>query len=217
MYKVDLLRYLSVSIILSFFSIANLSAQCEGAKNSGQQYVLGLLTPGSNATFTVGGFALKIELNGTGDIDISGPTGATFHTDGAGKVQNVATGTDIEALSNYEAGPVSIFNTTTNIGAFGGGTSGFIALQINGKYGWLAFNSCGSTTCNDYVVTVNEGGLNQSGTSPVTAGNCATLVGVPAPTPDPIPTLNEWGLLIFGLLVLNLGLILIHRKSMHSI
>lgn len=31
--------------------------------------------------------------------------------------------------------------------------------------------------------------------------------------PDPVPTMNEWGLLIFGLLLLNLGLIFVYRKE----
>lgn len=214
MQKVNFFWYLSVLVIFSFLNTINLQAQCEGARNGGQQYVLDLAVAGSNATFTVGGFTLKIEFNqGTGDIEISGPSGTTFHTDGAGLVQNVAAGTNIEALSNYQAGPVSIFNTTTNTGAFGGGTSGYIAIQINGKFGWLEFNSCGATTCNDYVATLNEGGLNQTGTSAVTAGNCATLVGIP----DPIPTLSEWGLFILSLLVLNLSLILIKRRDMYHI
>jgi len=33
-----------------------------------------------------------------------------------------------------------------------------------------------------------------------------------APTP-PIPTMSEWGLMIFGLLVLNLGMVLVHRRE----
>lgn len=33
------------------------------------------------------------------------------------------------------------------------------------------------------------------------------------PIPAPIPTLSQWGLLIFGLVLLNLGLIKIHQKE----
>lgn len=31
--------------------------------------------------------------------------------------------------------------------------------------------------------------------------------------PEPIPTMSEWGLMIFGLLVLNLGVIFLRRRE----
>ena len=34
-----------------------------------------------------------------------------------------------------------------------------------------------------------------------------------SPCPDPIPTLSQWGVLVFGLLILNLSLIFIKSKA----
>lgn len=36
----------------------------------------------------------------------------------------------------------------------------------------------------------------------------------PPPTADPIPTMSEWGMLIFGLLILNLGLFYVQRREL---
>lgn len=52
------------------------------------------------------------------------------------------------------------------------------------------------------------------GTAPLSAGACATCAAAPpAVAQAPIPTMSQWGLLIFGLLVLNLGVIFLYRKQ----
>ena len=40
-----------------------------------------------------------------------------------------------------------------------------------------------------------------------------TTPACPGMSPAPIPTMSQWGLMIYGLLILNFGLILIRRKS----
>lgn len=40
---------------------------------------------------------------------------------------------------------------------------------------------------------------------------------VPLPPPPPIPTISQWGLLIFGLLLLNLSIFYIRRKEANSL
>ncbi|MFK7981191.1 MAG: IPTL-CTERM sorting domain-containing protein, partial [Saprospiraceae bacterium] len=54
-------------------------------------------------------------------------------------------------------------------------------------------------------------GLNESGISKIVIQPLSTQLLPPIPIPDPIPTLNEWGLLILGLLLLNIGILLIKK------
>lgn len=207
MYRLHLTKMLVTLLLLTIAQFTQVAAQCEGPKNNGQQFVidLGNGTSGmTSASFSVANVTLTIQ-NNSGLIQLSAP-GITFHTDGAGNVQRLDAGADVPNLSNFQAGPVTIFNTNTDMGAFGGGISGFIGIQSNGKFGWLEFNSCGSTTCNDYVLTVANGGLDQSGQGTAVAGDCSTLFAL-------IPTLSQWGLIILGLLVLNLGLYFVRRRE----
>lgn len=50
-----------------------------------------------------------------------------------------------------------------------------------------------------------------SGTIPANAGACTSCT--PAVATAPVPTMSQWGLLIFGLLTLNLGLIFLYKKQ----
>jgi len=38
-------------------------------------------------------------------------------------------------------------------------------------------------------------------------------LNIPNPCPDPIPIMNQWGMLIFGLLILNLSLVFVRRRT----
>ena len=53
-----------------------------------------------------------------------------------------------------------------------------------------------------------------------TIGNGEVLIcykiNTPSITPSVIPTISQWGLLIFGLLLLNLGIIFVYRKEWTS-
>jgi len=46
----------------------------------------------------------------------------------------------------------------------------------------------------------------------LTNGVCPITVSTTISVADPIPTMSEWGLIIFGLLILNLGVIFLYRR-----
>lgn len=48
-----------------------------------------------------------------------------------------------------------------------------------------------------------------SGAATLEAGTCIDTCG-----PEPIPTMSQWGLLIFGLLILNMGVVFVQRKDL---
>ena len=54
------------------------------------------------------------------------------------------------------------------------------------------------------TITTDVNGMQQQ----LTTGSCT-----PCPMKEPIPTLSEWGVFIFGLLILNLGVYLLYKKE----
>ena len=50
--------------------------------------------------------------------------------------------------------------------------------------------------------------------SPMAAQDLYFLISNKGPVVEPIPTMSQWGLLIFGLLVLNMGVFFVQRKAL---
>lgn len=192
-----LVRYTSLLFFLLLIPTI-FYAQCEGPKNNGQPFMLNLLMDGSNGQFDVGGANVTIQFNqATSSIEISGTNGMKFHTDGSGNIMRLTSNVDISKLSNFEAGPAVMYDLLNNNGAFGGGVAGFVGVMVGNRFGYVEMLKCGATTCGDYVFNIDNSGLSQVGSA--ITGNCASLY-------SPIPTMSEWGLFIFILLILNISI-----------
>ena len=198
---------LLLSFSLLLFS-QTLNAQCEGVKNSGQAFMLNLLVNGSNGQFDIGGINITISFNKTtGKTEILGNSGMKFHTDGSGNIVRLTSNVNVSQLSNFEAGPAIMYDLANNTGAFGGGVAGFIGLMVGNRSGYVEMKKCGATTCGEYVFNIDNGGLGAARSGSAITNNCASL------SSTPIPTMSEWGLLIFGLLILNLGVFLVFKLN----
>lgn len=155
---------------------SNLLGQCEGTKNDGNPFMLRTDGGNTSVVFNVGGISFTIEFNAAIDkLLLSGTGGTTFHTDGNGNVIRLEAGVDVSTLAIFEGGKVVLFDKGNNTGAFGGGISGFIGIQNNGRFGWLHLSLCGLTTCADYRFTLTEGGFDNIEGNDAETGNCSTL------------------------------------------
>lgn len=167
------------SLLLSFALLLfsqTLTAQCEGVKNSGQASMLNLLLDGSNESFDIGGINITIKFNKvTGKTEISGTNGMKFHTDGNGNIVKLNSSVNVSGLSDFETGPVIMYDLANNNGAFGGGVAGFIGLMVGDRYGWVEMLKCGATTCGEYVFNVENGGLSAAVNGSATTSACASL------------------------------------------
>jgi hypothetical protein len=194
--------YNQVLIVLFIYSIPSVvSSQCQGPFNSGMQNVINLTTP-MPVTVNVGGFDVVFTYTAP-EMKVEGMGGVKIYSAMPGEAGRVNMSTDISALANYVTGPLLLYNTTTNYGPFGGGISGFIAVEKDGKYGWIEMQLCGVMVCNmnQYVFNVPNAGLSEIAKTGVVAGTCPSLLA-----PAQVPTLSQWGIIFTSLLLMIIGI-----------
>lgn len=153
--------------------------------------------------------SLELSYNGTpttspvdiGDAVVGNSISKTFtltNPSGNSSSANLlpCSGTDLITISGADAADFSVTTTPNNTIPIGGSTT--FTIQFSPS-------SAGAKTAN-FCYDFSFGGLVGGGVNVVINGNGIAAV-------DPIPTMSEWGLLIFGLLVLNLGVFFLIKRE----
>ena len=150
------------------------------------------ITP-SGVVTTLAGSGVAGSADGVGTLaSFNQPTGIV--TDASGNIYVTDGG-------NHIIRKVSPTGVVTTIAGLAGVTG-----NING-------NATSSTFNNPIGITVDiDGNLLISDFSNNMIRKIEDCILEP-PTPTPIPTMNQWGLMIFGLLLINLGVFFVHRKE----
>ena len=201
-------QILLLTLLLGFSQ--SVEGQCDGSFNNGVPNLFQM--SGDNINVGISGFDFVFER--VGDvIQIRSNTGLNFLEGFAGAVRNVNAGEDITTLTPYVSGPLEIFNLATNLGPFGGGATGFIAVEINGRYGWIELGNCGAKVCsaNTFEAPILNRCLSASSGGTVLAGNINTLG-----SQEPIPTLSEWSLIILFLMFSIMLTLTLKTASVHN-
>ncbi len=195
----------------------NVIAQCDGPANGGVAVFLTDTNP-FNSAISTDDFTISFASSSSpGDIIINSASGLEFMINPMSptEVLNVGSGVDI-STGTFLSGPRIIYNNSLHTGPFGGGASGFIGVRKNGRFGWIEFGPCGSTTCDPsaFEFPILDRCLNGVVGGPVLAGNSGALSPLPS---DPIPTLSEWGLILLGLFISIIGLVSIKSLEQQKI
>ncbi len=150
---------------------------------------------------------------------------------GSGIEMNTNTG-NVNLLLGTDTGPNTIFPLTNPAYAVATVTTsnltGVITFDLSATPFPVTSGTLYRMQFNSNTVSPNVIKLDMSSASNYTGGNVfddigATAVGLdlnfsitlsPPTTNVPIPTLSQWGLMIFALLILNLGLVLIQERVM---
>lgn len=186
-----------------------------GAKGNNSRAMTGgggLATEGSGNGGDGGG------VNGSGGgggLLTSGIDGTTFDFGNGGQGGFAANGGTGTANGGFGVGGGGGGGTNDVGGGGGGGYTGGDASMTGAKV--PNFSTGGGSFINPSASSIRTRGAS-SRSMPIIAGvmgggtqmNGMILFSYTAVA---IPTFNQWGLLIFGLLVLNLGLIFVYRKS----
>lgn len=184
-------------------------SQCLGPVNNGIPFELDVSGDDMSQDFNVGDIVVTISYErATGKINIDASGGTLIHTNGAGLVENLADAVDVSPLANFEAGPVCMFDLVANVGPFGGGNDGYIAIRNGDNYGWIYLDLCGFTDCFNYNFAIAERRADAFAPSNVVTGDCLSA-------PIQIPTMSQWGIICLSLLCMILGLIAIRKRSYH--
>ena len=69
--------------------------------------------------------------------------------------------TSLEDMTSgtFASGPLELYNSTTHIGAFGAGLTGFVGIRVDGgDYGWIKLGPSGTSVCNpmDYEFSIKN-------------------------------------------------------------
>ncbi len=152
--------------------------------------------PASPACDLTGLSISRVCCDGNGGLRVAGNfTAANGSSNYRLVINGIAAGGGFPAQQTADiqnAGLNGVVNFDVTIPTFNfGDVAGGIFIQDN------LFGTCTSNTIN--------------GLLPANAGACTSCT--PAVAQAPIPTMSQWGLLIFGLLVLNLGVIFLYRKQ----
>ncbi|MEM6319559.1 MAG: IPTL-CTERM sorting domain-containing protein [Bacteroidota bacterium] len=153
------------------------------------------------------------------DVEVTGPNSGSFINNNLinitmGNTSNPAI--EVDALASLTNTTCAIINILTqspivNNGIFtndGVLTSFFTGTNTNSG----TFNNAGRLSTPTGAFLLSPNGLTGSNTI-ITSSPIPATVCLPPVDPDPIPTLSQWGLLIFGLLLLNLGVFFILRME----
>ena len=176
----------------------------------------GITFVNNNGMINGTGGAAGVGLNGAGGgggFNGTGVTNSTAGGGGAGLLTGAGAG-GIEGIGGIHGG--AGFGGGGAPSSGGGGGGGF-----NGGAGGL-----GNTVTLDYEAGIGGASFYNNvravGTPTNTAGSNAgngtvrvCWTSAPVTPADPIPTMSQWGLLIFGLLILNLGIVLIYRRKLN--
>lgn len=207
---------LTIFISMMILGSLNVLAQCDGPDNGGVPVFLTAMNP-FNSTISTDDFTISFATTSPGDIVISSTTGLEFMINpmSPSEVLNVSAGDDISA-GTFQSGPLLVYNNGTHTGPFGGGSDGFIGVRKNGRFGWIEFGPCGSTTCDPsaFEFPILDRCLNGVAGGTILAGNASALSPLPS---DPIPTLSEWGLILLGLFISIIGLVSIKSLEQQKI
>lgn len=204
----NLLREGLLLIGLSILAIASVNGQC-----------------------TVFGTNLGAEQNTSEIATMGGEDGQTFTACGTGNITSISIRMDINNTYNGNMnlwilnGSVPGFNSSTPYQQFMTSGTGVITIPLNTPFPVIAGN----------IYTVGFGAVG-AGNNPVIDAHQIAPNGpyfdgqlilngalfaasdlnfsVTISPGNPIPTLSQWGLLIFGLLVLNLGLVFVYKKQL---
>jgi len=204
----------SIFFVVSLSISVNLSSQCDGPLNGGALNVLTTMSSPMTAPIGTADFSFIMTAS-PGAININSSTGLKFFIDPArpSEVKNVMMGEDISNLALYVSGPLLVYNNATFSGPFGGGKDGFIAVEKDGRIGWIQLGSCGSKTCNPsaFEYPILERCLNGVAGGMVFAGVSGGLVA-----PSSIPTLSEWAVMILLLALCITGVIAIKHPIVQT-
>ena len=210
----------SLTILKSFFLITallvsvSMSSQCDGSVNGGALNVLTTMSSPMTSSISTEDFSFVMAAS-PGAINITSSSGLKFFVDPSnpGQVKNVSMGDDISNLASYVSGPLLVYNNATFSGPFGGGKSGFIGVEKDGRIGWVELGSCGSKTCNPnaFEYPILDRCLNGVSGGTVLAGVKSGLVA-----PSDIPTMSEWAVMILLLIMVIIGVIAIRQPLMQT-
>ncbi len=199
-------------LLLIFVSQISLNGQCEGPKNNPFSLIINTAT-NNVQSFSVKGLTIQVRFNSANNcIEIEGPAGMGFLTNGMGEALNVGMNTDISSMTPFTLGAVKLYTILnpaipTGAGPFGAGTGGYVGFQYMGNFGWIEFTQCGATTaatCFDYRFSVTDAFFDQANAGSNVTGVCPLVVA--------IPTLSQWGIVSLALLLLIFAIVELKRN-----
>lgn len=135
--------------------------------------------------------------------------------DGSGGLKVTGTFTIANGSGAYSVGipDNNLFNPAAQVAVPNNATNGVINFEVTFPSFSFANNGGNGVFITDDNIPGCTGGT-AIGSTPTSAAGCTTcVVAPPAVATAPIPTMSQWGLLIFGLLVLNLGVIFLYKKQ----